>query len=97
MAYEYECDLGINTVANFQHYLHCCSTKNLEKRLLAMSNYAKDLEVKIGGTGNSKFKSVVLEATKKEDEEGGGLGSPGATAWQKHTKALQQLFDVEKT
>jgi len=82
------------------------STKNLEKRLMAMSSYANELEGKMGSSSNidSQASTPTVVTSGREvdrfrraasDITGGG-SSPGHKSWQQHTQALQRLFEADQ-
>ena len=83
------------------------STKNLEKRLQAMSSYANELEGKMSTstsnastpTGGSVYGGASrgmerFRSAGSKVQEGGN--SPGQKAWQKQTQALQKLFEADQ-
>ena len=84
------------------------STKNLEKRLRSMSDYAKQLEGKMGnsltidtitggGAGSTPSPAMANVVQRATSWNSGSPSSPGHKAWQQHTQALQKLFEVEKS
>ena len=76
------------------------STKNLEKRLVAMSTYANELEGKVVG-GERRRSDLGGDAIGTpgpgQSSRDRDPGSPGIMAWKQHTEALQKLFEADQS